>query len=96
MCVIPQVHTDGVLELVGQSSSAFIYVYSADADTRTLGSVFYRETSEEALLALASTLYSGFFPSANFTSMFIATWFYIGYYDGGVDLVRVWAAMGNW
>ena len=90
-------HTDGVLELVGQSSSAFVYVYSADADTRILGSVFYRETTSEELLAVVSTVYSGFFPPANFTSIFIATWFYVGYYDEGVDLVRIWPCMhGNW
>lgn len=83
-----QVFTDGVLELTGQSSSAFIYVYSADADTRTLGGVFYRETTEQELLEFSSTVYSGFFPPTNFTSIFIVTWFYVGYFDGGVDLVR--------
>lgn len=83
-------YTDGVLELVGQDSSAFIFVYSADADTRTLGSVFYRETTSEDILGVSSTLYSGFFSPTNFTSVFIATWFYVGYYDGGIDLVRTY------
>jgi hypothetical protein len=73
---------------MGRNSSASIYAYSADADTRTLGSVFYRETTSEELLEISSSLYSGFFPPVNFTSMFIATWFYVGYFDGGTDLVR--------
>lgn len=84
----PQVYTDGVLELTGQNSSAFVYVYSADADTRVLGSVFYRESTEQELLDISSDLFSRFFSAANFTSQFIVTWFYVGYYDGGVDLVR--------
>ena len=81
-----QVYTDGVLELTG-SDSAFIYAYSADADTRTLGSVYYRETTSQEVLELASSLYSNGFPFANFTSAFVVTWFYVGYFDGGVDLV---------
>lgn len=62
-------------------------MYSADADTRTLGSVFYRESMDPDLLEVSSSLYSMSFLPANFTSMFIATWFYVGYYDGGIDLV---------
>ena len=84
-----QVYIDGVLELTGASSSASVRVYSADADTRTLGSVFYRETTSPELLEVSSALFSAGFNATNFTSMFIATWFYVGYYDGGVDLVCV-------
>lgn len=80
--------TDGVLELVSQNPKAKIYVYSANADTRMLGSVFYRETTSKELLEIASIQYSEFFTPTNFTSMFITTWFHVGYYDGGVDLVR--------
>lgn len=89
-----QVYIDGVLELTGESSSALVRVYSADADTRTLGSVFYRETTSPELLEVSSALFGASFMPTNFTSMFIATWFYVGYYDGGVDLVCVLCVCG--
>lgn len=77
------------MELIGDSSSAFIYAYSADADTRELGSVFYRESRDEELLDLSTNFQGLTFSesSQNFTSLFIATWFYVGYYDGGTDRV---------
>ncbi len=68
--------------------SAFIYAFNADADTSELGSVFYRESRDEQLLSLSRDLQGLSFgePTANFTSLFIVTWFYVGY-DGGSDRV---------
>ena len=85
-------YTDGVLELIGDSSSAFIYAYSADADTSEIGSVFFRESTDETLLDLSTSLQGLSFadsPPESFTSLFIATWFYVGYDDGGTDLVKL-------
>ena len=76
-----------MLELFGQNSSAFVYVYSADADSTGLGRIFYRESTEKELLDTASEFYNAAFHDVNFTSLFVATWFYLGYFDSGTDLV---------
>ena len=84
-------HTDGVLELVRNSdeSSAFIHAFSADADTTSIGHVFYRETTDSAVLeTLVDTVNFGFDPST-LSSVFITTWFYVGYYNNHDDLVSI-------
>lgn len=72
-----------------QNQSAFIYAFSADADTSELGSVFYRETTDQELLELSTDLQGMSFGDSpgNFTSLFVATWFYVPY-NGGTDRVR--------
>ncbi len=85
-----QVHTDGVLELLSASgsSSASIFVFSADADSSAIGHVFYRESTEVEVLERINLMADrGFTGNASLTSAFIATWFYIGYYDNHDDLV---------
>ena len=81
--------TDGVLGLEGPSGIAFINAYLADADTSQVGSVFYRESTDEDLLYLSTDLQSVSFGESpdNFTSLFIVTWFNVGYDDGGTDRV---------
>ena len=82
---------DGVLELLSDSSSsAFIYAFSADVDTTGIGHVFYRETTDPSLLYSATEDIQYTFPDVgaiNLTSLFIATWFYVGYFDNNVDRV---------
>lgn len=80
-----------MLELQSASSSAFVYAFSADVDTTGIGQVFYRETTDPALLLFAANDLEDVFPDLgpiNITSLFIATWFYVGYFDNNVDRVR--------
>ena len=79
-----------MLELRSASSSAFVYAFSADVDTTGIGQVFYRETTDPSLLLEASFNINDVFPDlapVSLTSLFIATWFYVGYFDNNVDRV---------
>jgi hypothetical protein len=81
-----------VLELrsAASSSSAFVYAFSADVDTTGIGQVFYRETTEAGLLQFTSSIIDDVFPDlapVSLTSLFIATWFYVGYFDNNIDRV---------
>ena len=81
---------DGVLELQSASSSAFVYAFSADVDTTGIGQVFYRETTDPNLLLEVLSNVQDVFPDlapVSLTSLFIATWFYVGYFDNNVDRV---------
>ena len=86
-----QVENDGVLELQSaSSSSAFVYAFSADVDTSGIGQVFYRETTDQSVLDEATETLEDTFPALaplNLSSVFIATWFYVGYFDNHVDRV---------
>ncbi len=84
-----QIRTDGVLELLSPgSSSASIYAFSADADTSTIGHVFYRESTEAEVLDRFNQLADrGFAGNLTLRSAFIVTWFYVGYFDNHDDLV---------
>ncbi|XP_064383718.1 adhesion G-protein coupled receptor V1-like isoform X2 [Halichondria panicea] len=83
------VHTDGVLELVSSGgTSASVYAFSADADTTSIGHVFYRETTELAVLNRVNELANLGFGSSTVSSAFIATWFYVGYQDNHDDLTN--------
>lgn len=79
-----------MLELRSASSSAFVYAFSADVDTTGIGQVFYRETTDPDLLQFTATIIDDVFPDlapVSLTSLFIATWFYVGYFDNNVDRV---------
>ena len=90
-----KVHTDGFLNLIHvgpQSSSASIYVFFADVDTSSLGQVFYRESTDPVLLDSAQTIVESLLPAFSATpptSLFIATWFYVGYFDNNDDRVSI-------
>ena len=79
-----------MLELHGIFSSAFVYAFSADVDTSGIGQVFYRETTDPLMLLAVNERLDETFPYLepnNMTSLFIATWFYVGYFDSHVDRV---------
>jgi len=81
-----QVSTNGVLQLM--SGSGAVYAFSADADTTSIGHVFYKETTDSEILTRINDLSDAAFP--NTTSLnyaFIATWFYVGYDNNNDDLV---------
>ena len=64
--------------------------YWADADTRGIGDIYYRQTTDPCLLARAtSEIRAAFSDSskATITNMFIATWDSVGYYDRHTDKV---------
>ena len=94
-----KVHTDGFLNLIdvpgpGHQSSSFasIYVFAADVDTSSLGQVFYRESSDPLLLESARTIVESLLPAFSatpLTSLFIATWLNVGYFDSNADSVSV-------
>ncbi|XKL63994.1 hypothetical protein PGB90_006358 [Kerria lacca] len=62
----------------------------ANTDIRTNGSVYYRESQNDVLLARASGEIQQLFPNNYFLpkSLFIATWFQVGYYDHKSDKVN--------
>ena len=64
--------------------------YWADVDTRGTGSVWYRQTTDTQLLARArDEIRAAFINQASFnpTSLFIATWDHVGYYNRRTDKV---------
>ena len=64
--------------------------YWADVDTRGTGTVWYRETTEQALLdRAASDIQAAFISQGSFapTYLFIATWDHVGYFDSQTNLV---------
>ena len=78
------------MDQYSHSSTAKIFTYSANVDTTNIGEVFYRETKDPFLLKKAAALMLSLLPEqsdATPTSLFIATWFYVGYYDGHSDKV---------
>ena len=61
-----------------------------DVDTLGTGTVWYRETNDPVLLARArGEIQAAFVSQMSFepTSLFIATWDRVGYYDSRTDLV---------
>jgi hypothetical protein len=76
----------------------FLAAYWGDVDTRPPngGAVYYRATSDTALLNRASAHITAQFTQAErtfqATRLFIATWERVGYYDEKTDLVKdvVW------
>ena len=73
--------TDGVL----------IAPFWADVDTRGIGSIYYRLTSNQTLLNRFSMDISSFFAGQVTFSpqiLFIATWFEVGYYNMHTDKVQ--------
>ena len=73
-------------------SFASVYAFLADADTRSVGQVLYREIdmSNPSLLSdiggIVRRLYSSFNDYSP-TYVFVATWFYVGYFDNHDDRV---------
>ena len=68
----------------------------ADVDTRGSGEVYYRETNNSNLLGnVTLEIQSAFVDFADFTptSLFIATWVEVGYFDNNTDLVRTMFAL---
>ena len=63
----------------------------ADVDTRGTGEVYYRETNDTSLLSnVTLDIQSAFVDFINFTptSLFIATWDEVGYFNSNTDLVK--------
>ena len=66
--------------------------FLGDVDTRGSGEVFFRQTNNQSLLASVGTqIQMSFMDSLQFlpTSVFIATWSNVGYYDMHTELVRL-------
>ena len=64
--------------------------YWADVDTRGIGSVYYRETSNASIISTVASHVSNAFPSQSpfyATSVVIATWYRVGYYNVHTDKV---------
>ena len=74
-------HTPASLPLSG--TQQIIAPYWADVDTRIVGRIFYRQTTNATLLSRASNEIRAAFPtSQNITIQYllIATWYRVGYY----------------
>ncbi len=84
--------TDGRLALQdGSSSFASVLVFAADVDTRELGQVFFRESTDPDLLLevgdLVGEVLTDFLNNPPL-SLFITTWFYVGHYNQSVERVQ--------
>ena len=65
-----------------------IAVFWADVDTRTGGSIWYRNTTSPALLQRAKNNIRRAYPSvSDIDYLFIATWYSVGYYNQHTDKV---------
>ena len=65
--------------------------YWADVDTREVGKIFYRQSSDPDLLTKAANDISKAFPmsqNVTVTNLMIATWDAVGYYFRNGDKVR--------
>ena len=74
------------------STPLFVAPYWADTDIRGTGEVFYRQTTNEILLAeVASDLQTAFpeFQNVTITNLLIVTWNAVGYYNMKTDKVSL-------
>lgn len=70
--------------------SPLITPFWGDVDTRGTGQILYRETTDSDLLEQTRLDVLNQYPeitSFNPSSLFIATWDHVGYYDSHTDLV---------
>ena len=70
------------------TNGTLIAPFWADADTRGIGRVYYRSTTNQALLEkmtqdINETVGGMFFPEY----LFVSTWHQVGYYDRKIDKV---------
>ena len=65
--------------------------FFADVDTRGTGKVWYRTTTNSALLAKAVNDIPSIIAGPNFSPLwlFIATWDHVGYYNSHTDKVSI-------
>jgi len=98
-----QVNTNGLLSFAmlqfpylptpfSLTNQPLVAPFWGDVDTRSSGNVSYRQTSDQALLdEVGMEIRRSFVNSRGFfpTSLFIATWNDVGYYDNHADLVSV-------
>ena len=96
-----QVNTNGLLSFTtpqpfylpvpfSLANQQLVAPFWGDVDTRGSGDVFFRETSDPALITeVGMEIRRSFVNSRGFfpTSLFIATWNDVGYYDNRTDLV---------
>lgn len=64
--------------------------YWGDVDTSGTGEVWYQQTNDSDLLIMARSDVLTGYPAFDFftpTSLLIATWDHVGYYENGIDLV---------
>ena len=104
MCVIlVQVNDNGVisfnspynvrtpLSLPLSGTEQIIAPYWADVDTREVGQIFYRPSTDPTLLARASQELQAAFPRSQnlaISALLIATWVDVGYFSQSGDKVR--------
>ena len=82
---------------ISSSPSDFLYYrhryvapFWADTDLRGIGEVFYRHTTDPSLLKRATNEIRTAFPQyfyVTIKSLFIATWYKVGYYEKHSDKV---------
>lgn len=63
--------------------------FYANTDLRGTGSIYYRETQNDALRARITSEIRQSFPYSQFAaeSVFVATWYRVGYFNSGTDKV---------
>lgn len=74
------------------SSSPMLTPYWGDVDTRGTGMVWYLQTNNSELLTMARNDVLAVYTDFDFfnpTTLLIATWDHVGYFDQGVDLVSI-------
>ena len=102
LCI--QVNTNGLLSFgmpqpsylsssLSLANLPLVAPFLGDVDTRGTGEVFFRQTNNQSLLAsVGAQIQMYFMDSLQFlpTSLFIATWSNVGYYDSHTELVRIY------
>ncbi|XP_065916878.1 uncharacterized protein [Dysidea avara] len=76
------IRTPRSLPLIGPNK--IIAPYWADVDTRGIGNIYYRQTTDPSLLARATSEIRAVFPmsqNVTITNLLIATWVRVGYYS---------------
>jgi hypothetical protein len=72
------------------TANPLIAPFWADADTRGIGNVYFRTTTQQMLLKNASDIINAAFSDSNFIPqhLMIVTWFEVGYFNNHADKVN--------
>ncbi|XP_040182910.1 uncharacterized protein LOC120916156 [Rana temporaria] len=73
----------------------FLAIFWADIDNRLAGDIYYRESTDPALLSRATSDVRTYFHAGNFTAqwVFVATWHRVPYYESSTNRVNTFQAV---
>ncbi|XP_077312589.1 uncharacterized protein LOC143933542 isoform X4 [Lithobates pipiens] len=73
----------------------FLAIFWADVDNRVTGDIYYRESTDPALLSRATSDVRSYFHAVNFTAqwVFVATWHRVAYFGSSTNRVNTFQAV---